>query len=59
MAMAMPMAKKQEKMVFGETKAQGWLLLFWVGCVCTMGVLYGHTGAIHHQTTKMRAYLPG
>ena len=53
MAMDMAMTKKQGK------KAQERLLLFWVGCVCPMGVLYEPTGAIQPKTTKMRAYLPG
>jgi hypothetical protein len=53
------MAGKQKKLVLARTKAQGWLLLFWVGCVCIMGVLFGQTSTIHHQTTKMRVYLPG
>ena len=43
----MAMAKKQGKWVLAQTKAQGWLLLFWVGCVCPMGVLYGHMGTLY------------
>jgi hypothetical protein len=50
---------KAGKLILKRNKAQGRLLLSWVGCVCTMGVLYGYTGTIHHQTSKMRAYLPG
>jgi hypothetical protein len=57
--MAMAMAGTQKDEHLEQNKAQGRLLLFWAGCVCTMGVLYGHTGTIHHQTSKMRAYLPG
>ena len=59
MAMAMAMAKKQKKLILAQTKAQERLLLFWVGCVCPMGVLYEPTGAIQPKITKMRAYLPG
>jgi hypothetical protein len=44
MAMAMAMAKKQKKRILAQTKAQGRLLLFWVGCVCPMGLLYAPTG---------------
>ena len=51
--------QKAEKMNLAQTKAQERLLLFWVGCVCPMGVLYEPTGAIQPKTTKMRAYLPG
>jgi hypothetical protein len=57
--MDMAMAKKQEKYILAQTKAQDRLLLFWVGFVCPMGVLYEPTGAIQPKTTKMRAYLPG
>ena len=44
--LAMAMAKKQEKLILAQTKAQERLLLFWVGCVCPMGVLYEPTGAL-------------
>jgi hypothetical protein len=43
---AMTMAKKQKKTIFAQTKAQARLLLFWVGCVCPMGVLYEPTDAL-------------
>ena len=59
MAMAVAIAKKQEKIILAQTKAQERLLLFWVGCVCPLGVLYEPTGAIQPKTIKMRAYLPG
>ena len=39
-----------------RTKAQGRLLLFWVGCVCPTGVLYAPTGSIQPQTANMAAY---
>jgi hypothetical protein len=59
MTMAMAMAGKQEKKKnLARTKAQGRLLLFWVGCVCPMGVLYGHMGTIQPQTANMAAYWP-
>jgi hypothetical protein len=58
--------QKAEKWILAlaQTKAQERLLLFWVGCVCPMGVLYEPTGAIQDPQpkttkTKMRAYLPG
>ena len=51
---------KVEKMFFfAHTKAQGRLLLFWVGCVWLMDVLYGHMDTLQLQTTKTRAYLSG
>ena len=51
MTMTMDMAGKfKKKMARTTCKAQGRLLLFWVGCVCLMGVLYGHMCTIH--TTK-------
>ena len=57
--MAMAMTKKAGKWILAQTKVQERVLLFWVGCVCPMGVLYEPTGAIQPKTTKMRAYLPG
>ena len=38
--------RKAEKYILVRTKAQERLLLFWVGCVCPMGVLYEPTGAL-------------
>jgi hypothetical protein len=62
MTMAMAMAGKQKKQILSRTKAQGRLLLFWVVCVCLMGVLYGHMGTItiqpQPQTANMAAYWP-
>jgi hypothetical protein len=43
-----------------RTKAQGRLLLFWVGCVCPMGVLYGHMGTIqppNHQNARLPTWV--
>jgi hypothetical protein len=34
--------------MFARTKAQGWLLWFWVGGVCPMGVLYGLLWALYN-----------
>jgi hypothetical protein len=49
MAMAMAMAGKQKKnKILVRTKAQGRLLLFWVVCVCLMGVLYGHIWTLYN-----------
>ena len=43
----MAMAKKTEKRILAQTKAQERLLLFWVGCVCPMGMLYEPTQALY------------
>jgi hypothetical protein len=62
MTMTLAMAGKQKNMNFGFWSEKGTRAVDVVLgrlCTCTMGVLYGHTGTIHHQTTKMRAYLPG
>ena len=55
--MAMAMAGKHKNSMFARTKAHG-RLLFWVVCVCHMGVLYGHMGTIQPQTANMAAYWP-
>jgi hypothetical protein len=54
MAVAMAMAKKQKNGSWRKLrhKQKGWLLLFWVGCVCTMGVLYGHWALYNPKTPK-------
>jgi hypothetical protein len=44
--MAMDLAEKLKKVIFCGTKAQGRLLLFWVGCVCHMCMLYAFAGTI-------------
>jgi len=44
--------KVEKRDFLARTKAQGRLLLFWVGFVCHMGVLYGTMGTVHPQTGK-------
>ena len=46
------------EMILARTKAQGRLMLFWVVCVCPMGILYEHMGTIQPQTAYMAAYWP-
>jgi hypothetical protein len=58
MHMAMAMAGKQKNEFLARTKAQGRLLLFWVVCVCLMGVLYEHMRTIQPRTANMAAYWP-
>jgi hypothetical protein len=46
--------EKQEKRILARSKTQGRLLLFWMVCVCPMGVLYGHMGTIQPQTANIQ-----
>jgi hypothetical protein len=59
MTMAMSVAGKQKKIILARTKAQGRLLLFWVGCVCPMGVYMNLWTLYVSKLVKYHLICPG